>query len=450
MKMGKIKAVFIGNILETYYQVYEKMPQRQKDYWLKHDWLEANRTLFYDADDKVVATSWPILETHQKEICQLMKWRNVFNLFPQSPSWSLCRDLAKNQQFLKLLKDNPKIALIPYRSTEEFYQLVKSLRKKGLTFTTPETVAPQETFLNLYYNSKRGFRHLWPQALAGHQLKIKIPEGFIVGDQKEALAAGWWFRQHGKSFVIKHNWGTQGTGVKMIFLSQVPKNKTAFFNYLKTQLTDKFWQTTPLVVEEFIEQNEKILGGSPSVEFFISQEKTVQPTYACEQLLEKDRKTFKGCFIYPQLNQHPLIKIALKAGIFYGEALANLGYRGFFDMDLVIAKNGQVYAVETNLRRTGGTHVHETAQNLLGKNYLRSFFVLSEDINLPKNKKFTYPNLKSGLKDYLYSPKTKSGVIFANPDMLEVKILSLFYFAPNLGSLNKLRTIIPQKLQNYH
>lgn len=446
MKTAKIlplKQIFIGNVLEAYHKVYQGMSDRKRDYWVNYDFLEANRSLLYNGDNKLVITSLPIDKNHLFQICQLCQWRHVQNLFPESPSFSICKDLLNkpkfSQIFRQVLKNNPGIALIPYRTTPEFYQLVTQLKQEKINFTLPETIPPESSFITAYYNTKRGFRHLWAKTLGALNLPITIPEGFIVGGREEAVEAAWWFRQQNRPFVIKHNLGVQGTGMSIYTLKGLDDDKKQFTQFLIATLKDKMWGEPPLIVEEFIPHDENLLGGSPSVEFFVDQNKRVTGTYPVEQLLENDRKTFKGCYIYPQLNTHPFIQTAFKAGLIYGKELARLGYRGYFDMDLVVGKNGRLYAVETNLRRTGGTHVHETALNLLGKNYLKTHHVLSEDIHFSAQKPVTYDEIYGQLKPFLYDRQTQTGVILGNPDMLKVNIFHAIYLAPTAQKLQVLR-----------
>ena len=54
-------------------------------------------------------------------------------------------------------------------------------------------------------------------------------------------------------------------------------------------------------------------------------------------------------------------------------------YRGFCDIDFVAAKSGNLYAVETNPRRTGGTHVYDLANLLFGHSWENQRYFLSHD-----------------------------------------------------------------------
>jgi hypothetical protein len=199
------------------------------------------------------------------------------------------------------------------------------------------------------------------------------------------------------------------------------------------------------VVEEYIKPDQSKFGGSPSLEYFINDHGECRPTYACEQLLEADRKTFCGVYINPEVNQNKLIIKAFAAGTLFGQKLAGLGYRGFFDIDLVITAKNEVYAVESNLRRTGGTHTFEFALELLGKNFITKSYVASEDLNLKTNKELDYQQVKKILSDIQYDQQRKQGVIIYNPTMLKINHLSLFLVARSDTQLKKYRTLISKK-----
>jgi hypothetical protein len=57
-----------------------------------------------------------------------------------------------------------------------------------------------------------------------------------------------------------------------------------------------------------------------------------------------------------------------------------LGYRGFCDVDFVVGKNRGIYVVETNPRRTGGTHVYDLARHLFGATWESDAYFLSNDM----------------------------------------------------------------------
>lgn len=438
----KLEAIYVSNILESYYRSYDKLPEKQKQAWYEYDFLEANRALLYGADNKIVVTSYPIDLDYLKDLKEIVGWHNVINLYPDSPKPSISNDLRQNLELrtrlVNIIKDNPGIKLIQYRSTPEFHRLVNWLRAQNLNFETPELIAAKDEFVLNYYNTKRGFRHLWAETLGQGRGDISIPKGFICGDLGEAIDASWWFANHKKDFVIKYNKGVQGVGVVLNKYKLFSNEKKEFGRQLKEKLHEQMWLEPSIVVEELIEPDVAKLGGSPNVELYINPKGKVNFSYPCEQILE-NKKKFIGVYFHKDLMKTKQMQAAKKAGFIFGRALSNLGYRGVFDIDMVIGKNGRAYAVEANLRRTGGTHLHELVSNLLGKSYWRNYYVMSLDLQLYKA--VSYLEMKEELKNHYYNPKKKSGVILGNPDMLAKKILIPILIAKTKKEIERLLVV---------
>jgi len=442
-----LKTVYISNVLESYYRSYDQLPEKEKQGWYEYDFLEANRALLYGEDDKVVVTSHPINKEHLKYICELTNWKNVKNLFPETPSPAISRDLEQGdlgKEFERLVRANPGVNLVQYRSTGEFHHLVKSLKEKGLQFNTPELISDQDEFIVNYFNTKRGFRHLWSGTLGFTGEGIRIPEGFITGNVEEALDAAWWFRSHNRSFVIKYNRGVQGMGIVLNRYQEFSESKSAFLEQIKLKLTESIWTEPAVVVEELIEPDVKNLGGSPNVEFMIKADGQVEFSYPCEQILE-DGKKFIGVYIHPELLNKPQMLSAREAGEQFGRALADYGYRGCFDIDMVIDKSGQAYAVEANLRRTGGTHAHEAAVALLGDDYWKTHHVYILDLKLRET--LEYPRFRELTEDLWLKEKGSEGLFLANPDLMKVKVLVPIIIASSSAKVRELESELKKRLE---
>jgi len=98
------------------------------------------------------------------------------------------------------------------------------------------------------------------------------------------------------------------------------------------------------------------------------------------------------------------------------------------------------------LRRTGGTHLHQAAEVLLGKDYANNYYVASEDVFVPKNIKLSYEDCLEMFKDLEYNKEKKEGMIYANPDLLEVGILYTIIIAKTKEKFNLIRREIVKRL----
>jgi len=435
---NRIKRIFISNVLEACYRSYENLPSEQKNYWSKYDMLEGNRALLYDGDNKAVITYSAINKENFKEICHLAGWKNVINIYPKRYSISICLDLISdrelNSKLVTLIKNNPGIEIIPYRHTPEFYKLIENLREKNLNFSLPETMEKENRFIESYFHSKRGFRHLW-EVVKDPKLAISIPMGFITANLEEIKQAALYFFIQGKDFLIKYNRGIQGIGIYRFNIDEISGDR-ALLRKLNSILQDKIWKEGSAIVEECIDVDYSILGGSPSVEMRILPNGWVVREYACEQILDKDGATFRGVAMNKRIENSPMIRTAFKAAKLYGEGLSKLGYRGYFDMDLVISKDKKIYAVESNLRRTGGTHINDYAKEILGKDYARNYYLKAYE-RIPR-KKLTYKNVRALLSNIYFEKGSRGGVFLSNPDFLKIGILNLIIVGQRLVEVRKI------------
>ncbi len=446
-----IQTIYFSNILEGCYSSYKGLKSKEeKDFWTRYDSYDSNRAVLYGDDNKTIVTAYAIYKPHFEDIKKLMGWKEVYNVSPQKPTYSISEDCIKDT-FLRntlvgIIKNNPGVALIPYRLTPQFQKLIHYLKTQDLSFKTPETIAEEKQFILNYFNTKRGFRHLWHLSGAENAPHIQIPQGFITQNKKEAIDGAWWFKQRDESFVIKYNSGTQGIGVQLIDRKTLPSEKRIFEKHMRNLLKDKMWSEPIIIIEKAIPSNDKEESVSPSLEVYIDPNGTVSPSYVSDQIMANDKRTFRGIYIYPELMTDPFIKKAFESGVKFGKALAKYGYRGVFDIDLMRSKHNELFAVEANLRRTGGTHLHELCLALLGKEYGHNYHTLIEDIILNNNHKLTYGKCRSLFVNDLYTNKKQSGIIFANPDMLKVNILVVILIAKTKKQIVNLRKKINDTL----
>ena len=424
----------MGNILESFYKSYTGLSQSEREYWTKYDAIDNGRSLLYGGDNKVVITPLKIQPRHFDNICRIAGWKNVINLFPIKYTGSICEDIINSNnlldQLIDIIRRNPKIEIIPYRNTPEFYDLIAILKDKGLRFAVPELIEKSNLFVEKYFHSKRGFRHLWSLAI-DKKNTIRLPFGFITENKEEAAEAGFWFKQKEKDFVIKFNRGVSGIGLIFCNLKDFSSKFTEFRSKFLKLLTDEIWENTSIVVEEKIEADSKRFGGSPNVEMKVDENGKVYRMYACEQVLSTDHKTFLGVGMNPELEVDPQMESGYDTAEKLGRFLANLGYRGYFDMDMVAGKDTQMYAVEANLRRTGGTHIHNFAGTLLGKDYAKKYYVMSFEIKLDAKRNLKYADIYKILEHLKYDAEKKWGILFTNADTIELGVLSLMTVTKN-------------------
>ncbi len=437
---SRYKSLIISNIAEAYYHTYKKLSKKDAEWNIKYDFLESERAVSYDGDKKIVITSMPLDSEYVRDLQEIVGYRDFLPISPPKPTESICSDIMNTSEFfsnvLTLIKQNPGIEIIPYVPTGEFFDLIALLKQQHVKFTTPETVLPKNRFIRDHYNCKVGFRKLWEKSNDDTNF-VNIPDGFIVDDLDEAVDAAWWFTQNKKGFVMKYSRGQSGLGVVFYKYEEVPKEEKAFKDYLRSKHTDRIWFEENFVVEEYIDVDTAFYGGSPSLEFKINGE--LRHTYNGVQRLNKD-SYFEGFIISKQIEEESGFDFEriVESCMPFGEALQELGYRGIFDVDLVIDKKHNIFAVESNLRRTGATHVFETAQYVFGKNFMDKIVVASKD-NLPVSKEInTYQKFKAKASHLFFSREKGEGIIPLITSFLPTGKIAYIIFAPTLDRMGEI------------
>lgn len=417
MKDRIFKTIIIENISENYVRDFSNCSETEKNFWNFYDGHYGNKDIFYEGDDKLIVSLLPIDIEYLKSICNLFGWKNVLNLFPKNKSLSTCEDIISDKnlcnKFIDAIKSNSKIRIIPLRHSKEFYSLIAHLRKINLKFTVPEVLPNEVEFFRDYYDTKHGFRILAEQTLFKTHLKVKIPKGYFVSNVKELTEAVHFLYLKVDTLIIKGNNGTQGDSILVLKKSENMQNTV---NSLP-------WWNGQAVVEEYISSKKGDLLFSPSVECVIREDGKIEYLYSGYQLFEDHSNAYIGLYICPELSTSALIRDSINFAKKYGETLRSLGYKGYFDVDFIISNTKQVYAVESNLRRTGGTHIHYALKELLGSDYSKNNHCIG--IELHTNAKTNYASMLNKFADLLYNKNKECGIIFVTPDMLEFGLIGL-------------------------
>lgn len=120
-------------------------------------------------------------------------------------------------------------------------------------------------------------------------------------------------------------------------------------------------------------------------------------------------------------------------GYLIGEQFSKDGYRGYFDVDFIAGKRGEMYVSESNVRVTGGTHVYEAGKELVGRNFIKKCFVLSNNMyTMPGKKRYTFMEFHKLIEPILFSRKTKEGVVICSSNLLTDGYLSYIIFGKNM------------------
>lgn len=375
----KIKNIIIANDTEAFEFIINNIKdEAQRIKKINKEHFLSSRFLFWEGDDKIVITPFPIedaLLNHAKKI----GYKNVENWYPSRVGISLSEAILKDKVLLENLKkkinDNQGIILSPYSFTRHFSSLVNFLREEGLKFYIDQEPLKNSEWLVTYLGSKLGFR-TETQKIKSAGGKIPTPEFFICRDIKEIIDAVAWFYQKRLSCVAKVFSGEGGWGVMMIKREDYSLEPDLREKIKLELIGDSIWNHGPYIVEEFIpskQNNER----SPSLEVFINN-KTEKITYTCNQIVDTCGR-FIGILMGKDCLDRNIESKICKIAKTFGRRYSELGYRGFFDIDFIVSKEGITYPIETNVRRTGGTHVFDLTRYLFGNKWQDKIVALSSD-----------------------------------------------------------------------
>jgi hypothetical protein len=380
----------------------------------------------------------PIAVEFQAYAQTLGKYKNGIIINPDAKTHQLCLDLLEDQtafnQLVNLLKNFQQVTLLSYSASPQFYQLKAALIKVGLNVRTPESPSLDSAWTVNFFGSKSGIRQLAQQSAAAEPDFI-MPDGLICVGRFDAsrIAAHKYLKNRG--VVIKTNKGSGGNGVLIFRDNDLPNDYQACVRKLETILShERYWEMFPIVVEDLVNVNLAFGEGFPNVEFKIWKNGRIEMLF--HGILAVTAKgEYYGMDVNADILPHRLKTGMLDTGYFIAERYAAAGYRGHFDIDMMVAKNGRLYVSESNTRNTGWTDVYKIVRKLIGPDWLNRVYVLSrEDFRLTKNRWTNLDNLLEALSPLLYSHQTHSGIIINSENSLKRKYLYYTIIAPNKKS----------------
>lgn len=158
----------------------------------------------------------------------------------------------------------------------------------------------------------------------------------------------------------------------------------------------------PYVIEEFVDSD-----WAPSIEIEICDDGP-RVLYPCDQ--RRTRNSWTGMVIPPDEIPAELLSEMTAGALRFGEYLRAAGYRGICDVDGLASRSGSWVVTETNLRVTGGTHVHAMLERLVGADYLTRGHAVADSVPV---KGRSFAEFTGQLRDagLLFDAATSDGVL---------------------------------------
>lgn len=428
------KVIFISNLSEDVWPFIQAITdEKQRAFEINENANLADHHLFSVADE----TELTFIAPKPFDPAYLAYYRELFGtkhlevLNPQVHTGKTSEDIMNDpelfEKIVAMADGAKKLTIISYSTTFEFLNLVKKLRSRGVNVYTPEAPDEEDAWTVNFYGSKSGIRQLGQQSVA-EEPDFMMADGLVCAGIIDAarIAAKKYLKEDG--VVIKTNKGHSGVGVLIFREGELPTEYHACEEaILATLKKDAYWDRFPIVIEDLINVNSAVGGGFPNVEFKVRKSGEVELLFFCGLRVDKNGG-FHGIEIHESVLSDRIEARVTDLGFFIGEEYARSGYRGYYDVDMVAAKNGDIYVSESNVRRTGGTHVYKTAFELIGKDFMSDSYVLSDNTYKLPSKDIQFAELIAQLEPVLFNKKTKEGVVVASNNLLRQGTLAYIVF----------------------
>ncbi|MBF2086277.1 hypothetical protein [Thermoleptolyngbya sp. C42_A2020_037] len=403
--------VILGNTLEANGYLLYREPDLAKREALIRGFRVANeRSLLWLGDRKLVITEAPV--AHVDYLQDRLGYSQLQHACPEHPSDSICADILREpallQRIVDFADDAGALQLIPYATTPAVHKLADLLRQAhGLTVYLPESPAPDRLWLREYVQTKLGFR-----MLVGQWMGNWLPEGYVARSVEEAGAIAHTFLQRGQGCIVKANTGFLGIG-HTVFR---PEAALELAEICATLQQNPYYAGDLLIVEALIPSAQ---GLSPSAEVVVPANPSEPPyliAICAQQVLPSG--AYAGEMVSPDWSNAPWYADLSAAALEIAQKLRAMGYIGHFDLDGIVDDAGTLYLLEVNARRTGGTHVYELAQFLLGERRAQTATLLS-CTSAPCPAVSHWADLERAIADLLFPQPSGWGVVITNSAALD-------------------------------
>ncbi len=345
----------------------------------------------------------------------LFNSQNMYLLIPKLTTHLICNDFVADayvvKKLLTIAKGYKRIKLVSYTASEQFYTLKERLELEGLSIRTPEAPAKQDAWTVNFFGSKSGIRQL-SQMSTAEEPDFRMANGLICSGRRDAakIAALRYLDKGG--VVIKTNKGCAGNGIYIFREGDLPRDYTNCEEAILQQFTgDSYWDTSPIVIEDLIHTRSGQFENYPNIEFNIDSTGSPQMLYVCNC-----KVTPKGHFLGVDIGREVLSnRVRAKVedmGYYIADQYSEAGYRGRFDVDMMLAKNRRLYVNESNTRYTGGTDTYKVVRTLIGKDFMNAAYIIARSRKGWLSRKgVSFSIVHKALQPILYDPKTKEGLI---------------------------------------
>lgn len=418
--------VYISNISEDVWEFIESSKKAERTFEIEENAYLSDRELLAlnPAKKSIIILPEKIDPAFLEYYKQLFGNNSVEVWVPRRHSGQVCLDVLQDKQLWQSLvaqAQNNSLVLKSYASSPQFYQLVTALKDSGCQVLLTESPQPEHQDVANYFGSKSGVRETVSNLAISKKRKL-MAEGATAQSVAEAVSLATKFYTECGGVVLKTNKAHSGAGVVITPPGTVTGDVKLHFERVLSQ--EKYWTNFPIVVEEFLVVDASVGGGNPNCEFKIDEHGQLQLLFTCGMRITPEG-VFKGVEISNHMFDETVQNALLEYGKLLGSEYLQAGYCGYFDVDCMFTQMKELLITESNVRKTGGTHVYHAGNLLLGSQFCDDYYLLSNNTHpLPEGKEYSFSELLSVLQPILFSRKTREGVILASSNILKQHKLS--------------------------
>ena len=430
--------VYISNMTEDIWDYFRFLVDPQMLHFeLKGNASLADRDLFCFAPHERMTFVLPgqVRPEFLKYFETLFGKKDYSFIVPPEHSGSVCDDVLADsgclEELLQACKTRPDCNIAAYSSSAQFFRLIDWLRNKDARVSTPESPLDRARWTRGFFGSKTGIRQLI-QKLQAQQNSFCMADGWIAANHLQAAEIAATVYDAKGAVVLKINCGHAGSGVKIFRPGSLPSGIGACREFLLDFFhREGFWEKLPIVIEDYIDLDPSIAGGTPNMELKIDPRGEIEWSYPCAMMVSSEGE-FEGVEIskdcMPREMQREIYAICETVGREYSKA----GYRGHWELDFMYGKDGRLYITESNLRRTGGTHTYLCAKHLLGDDFLDRYCIRAMNCYpLAAGRALDFSRLLRLLEPLLWDAQQKKGLLIASEMQLSMNFLAYIAIGHN-------------------